>query len=356
MIKWVHLKEDLKCLIRDWLTCCKLVKHSIYKKIVNVMNKKIKKGRVLIAEESVIDVARIKKILGDDLGTIAAMSGVDALEFAKGEVKPDIILLGMKFPDMDGFELLESLKADDDTKNIPVISIIPDGDDIDEQRGLNLGALDFIRKPYSAPIIKKRVENHIRLKKYADRLNRLVDLFQEEMKESMMEYDGSFLIGCKAINERILMVDDSIEQISSLAESLKKDYSLLIVTTLDDALNLAGSSKPPDIILLSASMPDMQAFEICRKLKENDQTANIPVIFIADNKDMSTEVKGLEAGAVDYIRMSMSMAMIKARVRNYIEIKKYFDHLKELLERFEEELQRIYKGDENPFYIGVELN
>lgn len=101
-----------------------------------------------------------------------ATSGEDALRLAANE-PPDLILLDIMMPGMDGYEVLRRLKDDHATRNVPVIFVTAMSDSLDEARGLDMGAADFIAKPFIEPVLKARVKNHLELKRKTDLLEML---------------------------------------------------------------------------------------------------------------------------------------------------------------------------------------
>lgn len=122
------------------------------------------------------DVPTNVKILAEALSAAyrikVASNGADALKIAQRE-QPDLILLDVMMPGMDGFEVCRRLKADAHTDKIPVIFVTAKNAESDEEVGLNLGAVDYITKPFVIPIVKARIRNHIRLKQQADLLESL---------------------------------------------------------------------------------------------------------------------------------------------------------------------------------------
>lgn len=128
---------------------------------------------------------------------------------------------------------------------------------------------------------------------------------------------------------KILIVDDTIANIQILSASLKADYEVLVATNGRKALSIL-ESEFPDVILLDIIMPEMDGYEVCGKLKENPLTRSIPVIFITAMTETEDEAKGLKLGAIDYITKPFSMSLVKARIKNHINLKKYQDHLEKL--------------------------
>lgn len=133
------------------------------------------KPTILIVDDAPINIELLNAILGDIYEILFATNGEEALEIAISHC-PDIILLDVMMPGIDGYETCKRLKADSNTKVIPVIFITAMGHENDEARGLAIGAIDYITKPISAPIVRARVRNHLELKQYRDYLEKLSNL------------------------------------------------------------------------------------------------------------------------------------------------------------------------------------
>lgn len=114
----------------------------------------------------------IQALKNPEYEILAATNGPEALETAAAE-QPDLILLDIMMPEMDGYEVCEELKKNEKTQQIPVIFVTAKDEDEDEARGLGLGAVDYITKPIRAPIVKARVRNHLELKRQRDLLTTL---------------------------------------------------------------------------------------------------------------------------------------------------------------------------------------
>ena len=128
---------------------------------------------------------------------------------------------------------------------------------------------------------------------------------------------------------RILIVDDEPANIKILSNLLAGDYALSVATNGKQALEVARVQSP-DLVLLDMIMPGMDGIEVCQALKENEQTRDIPVIFVTSMGDSANEERGLEAGAVDYISKPVSPPIVKARVRIHIQnylSKKFLENL-----------------------------
>lgn len=128
----------------------------------------------------------------------------------------------------------------------------------------------------------------------------------------------------------VLIVDDTAINIQVLVNALKDTYRVRIANEGRKALSVAASEDPPDIILLDVMMPEMDGYEVCRRLKQNSKTMQIPVIFVTTRRSSEDEAFGLNLGAVDYISKPFSIPVVKARVRTHLQLKLRTDKLEAL--------------------------
>ena len=116
----------------------------------------------------------------------------------------------------------------------------------------------------------------------------------------------------------ILVVDDTPDNLVLMSSLLKSDYQVKVANCGEKALKIAASDTPPNLILLDIMMPDMDGYEVCRRLKNSPKTLNIPVIFLTAKAEVEDEKLGLELGAVDYITKPISPPIVMARVKNHL--------------------------------------
>jgi len=131
--------------------------------------------RVLIVDDEPINLALLTETLGKRYDIRTATSGAAALELAR-ETPPDLLLLDVVMPEMDGYEVLERFKAEEKTRDVPVIFVTGRGAASDQIQGLSAGAVDYITKPFEMPIVVARVETHLALKRKSDLLSRLASI------------------------------------------------------------------------------------------------------------------------------------------------------------------------------------
>jgi putative two-component system response regulator len=136
----------------------------------------------------------------------------------------------------------------------------------------------------------------------------------------------------------VLIVDDNNENIQVLGNLLRtSNYRIAIATTGQQALFYVNKTLP-DLILLDIMMPGMDGYEVCKVLKNDPKTCNIPIIFLTAMAEEQDEARGLALGAVDYMTKPFSPELVKVRVNNQLELKKHHDHLEKLVEERTQEL------------------
>jgi diguanylate cyclase (GGDEF)-like protein len=131
-----------------------------------------KQSKILIIDDSEINTLLLVALLEDEHKIITAVNGEEGIEKAAAEA-PDLILLDVTMPGMDGYTVCDELKTNPQTRNVPIIFVTAMDEMEDEARGLELGAIDYITKPFSPQIVKARVRNHLELKLARDRLMKL---------------------------------------------------------------------------------------------------------------------------------------------------------------------------------------
>jgi len=142
-----------------------------------------------------------------------------------------------------------------------------------------------------------------------------------------------------AKQKKILVVDDTPENIYVLTGILKDEFDVSVASSGIKALKIVSIVPDIDLILLDIMMPDMDGYEVCSHLKADAKTAAIPVIFVTALASEQNEAKGLELGAVDYVTKPFNPALVKARVKNHLELKCYRDRLEAMVKEKTSELE-----------------
>ena len=123
----------------------------------------IERGKVLIVDDERFNLRVLVELLRTDCDTMVAKTGEQALQSARSSLPPDLILLDIMMPEMDGYQVCRHLKADEATRHIPIIFVTAMQSEEDETKGFELGAVDYITKPISPPIVRARVKTHLKV-------------------------------------------------------------------------------------------------------------------------------------------------------------------------------------------------
>ena len=138
----------------------------------------------------------------------------------------------------------------------------------------------------------------------------------------------------------VLVVDDTPNDLSLIASLLKSDYRVQVANGGDACISVASASQPPDLILLDIMMPDLDGYEVCRRLKANPATRAIPIIFLTGKNSVADEQLGFQLGAVDYITKPVSPPLVLARVATHIALKASADFLRNKNKYLEREIAK----------------
>lgn len=228
------------------------------------------KPKILIVDDTEANVDILLKILGSDYNTSVALSGKKALENVL-IYPPDLILLDILMPEMDGYTVCEQLKKNQITKNIPVIFVTALPDAISEEKGLSLGAVDYITKPINPVLVRARIYNHLELKKYQDHLETLVyqrTIQLEKSKDAVIA--GMAILAEYRDPETGYHIQRTQFYMKNLCQYVSKTNPNLLSSSLIDLmyhsapLHDIGKVGIPDSILLKASALTNEEFELIK--------------------------------------------------------------------------------------------
>lgn len=283
-------------------------------------------GRVLVVD----DVATNRLLLRAKLSSayydvVVAENGTQALEMARSE-QPDMIMLDVMMPDMDGFAVCSILKASEATAHIPVIMVTALDTPEERIRGLEAGADDFLSKPFNDLALFARVRNLMRMKMMFDEL-RLRDLTSQEL--GLTDYISEQEIDLE-LGGSILLAPPSFEQGADWAAQLRDRLNIpTIVTTSErEAMNLARLELPDCFVVHQNLMEGGDGLRLVSALRAKPETRQSAVILVVENGDVRTAAKGLDLGASDYIEAPFDVNELIVRIRSQLRRKRYSDRLR----------------------------
>ena len=255
---------------------------------------------LLIVEDGKVNQRVLVDALQDTYTLYTAVSGHAALKMAS-KVRPHIILLDIILPDIDGFEVLKQLKEDEKTRNIPVIFITALDNDQDEEKGLTMGAVDYIRKPFNSFLVKARVDIHIQLLRQLRTIEKLsffdplTDLLNRRKFDYHMEYEWRRAIRKKTLIGLLMMDLDYFKSYNDHYGHMQGDLMLkAVAAVLKNTLH-----RPTDItcrwggeefaVLISETTPDGLLL-IAEKIRAGIETLDVPYILTGESTKITMSI------------------------------------------------------------------
>lgn len=281
-------------------------------------------ARVLIIDDVEANVRLLDaKLTLEYCDTLTGMDGPTALRLA-AEAQPDIILLDVMMPGMDGYETCRRLKADPATRHIPVVLVTAlDGRD-ERIRGLEAGADDFITKPIDDVILMARVRSLVRLKHVLDELRER----EESGRRLGVDVDAAGRL--KASGGRVLIVDDNPRQAQRLAEHLTAEHRPVIEPDPEAARQLAAGGF--DLVLVNIAAERFDGLRLVANLRSTPATRRAPIIGLVELSERARLLKALDLGVNDILTLPVDSEELSARVRTQVRRKRYADFLRQKLD------------------------
>ena len=216
-----------------------------------------------------------------------------------GNVRPDLILLDINMSYIDGYEAIIRLKTDDRYANIPVIFLTSKTDRESVRKGYNLGAADYVFKPFAD----------------ADLIERIECVFDPSKRKKKSDAEIE--------RKKIIYVDDINANLVSVKVRLKDRYQIFPAQSVDILFDILGQFTP-DLILLDVNMPYINGWQAIRHLKSDSRYANIPVIFLTGQNDKESIMKGFNLGAADYVTKPFSDLLLVNRIEHHLRPKESY--------------------------------
>jgi len=283
-------------------------------------------GRVLVVDDIPPNVKLLEaKLTSEYYDVITADNGLTALELARTQA-PDLILLDVMMPGMDGFKVCEKLKEDPATAYIPVIMVTALSDTADRVRGLQAGADDFLSKPVRDVPLFARVRSLIRLKSLMDAWR-----VREEASQRMGLASKIINGASDGASGRILLVEDNPMDIETLQTALRIDsHETTVIADVDKALEIV-STESFDLGVVSLSLMKGDGLRLCSQIRSavQESARSLPLLLIAeDDEDLNKIAKALDLGVNDYVMRPLERQELLARVRTQVRRRRYQNRLR----------------------------
>jgi two-component system cell cycle response regulator len=280
-------------------------------------------GRILVVDDMFPNIKLLEaKLKSQYFEVITAESGQEAIEKVE-QTPPDIILLDVMMPGMNGFEVCEHLKKDPKTSHIPIVIVTALTETADRIKGLQAGADDFLSKPVNDTALFSRVRSLIRLKMLIDEWR-----IRENTAQQLGVSEGANVADVPYENGRLLLVNDASFETDKIKQILSTDnHDIDIVQSEQDAIERT-TGEEYDCILVNINLQKEDGLRLCSYFRSNERTRYTPLIMISNNDDIERIAKGLEVGAHDYVVRPIDHNELTTRTRNQIRRVRYQQQLR----------------------------
>ena len=281
-------------------------------------------ARILVVDDIMPNVKLLEAKLGSEYyDVVTATSGQEALDKIPN-VRPDLVLLDVMMPGMDGFEVCERMKRDPQMSHIPVVMVTALTESEDKIRGLEAGADDFLSKPVNDLALMSRVRSLVRLKMTVDEWRA-----RENTATQFGVVDqGTNLLEESFENARVLVIEEREFEREKFETVLSEDrHKVDICNNGKEAISLINDNDY-ELIILSLDLTEEDALRLCSQFKTNQRTRSTPILMTGEPDDMQRIAQGLEMGAHDYILRPIDNNELLARIRTQVRRKRFQDHLR----------------------------
>ncbi len=279
-------------------------------------------ARVLVVDDILSNVKLLEaKLAAEYFEVITAYNGEQALARVASDA-PDIILLDVMMPGMDGFEVCRRIKSNTKTTHIPVVMVTALDQPSDRVTGLDAGADDFLTKPVDDMSLFARVRSLVRLKMMTDELR-----MREETGQSMGLTDASETMFEPDPTGRILIVDDRPESVAWFRAALEAKNKVADIATFDEAL-VSARGGDFDLIVVSLGIRAFDGLRLCSHLRSLAEIRNTPILVLVSEGENRKLAQALDMGVNDYLMRPVDRNELMARVKTQLRKKRYADKLR----------------------------
>jgi two-component system cell cycle response regulator len=281
-------------------------------------------ARVLVVD----DIEQNRKLLQDKLKNeyfhvITAVDGQDAIDKALAE-EPDVILMDVMMPRLNGVEACRQIKMDSRTEHIPIVLVTALNERVDRLRGLGAGADDFLTKPVNDLHLLSRVRALTKYKMVADELRK------REASGKRIGVIDAVVSGRANEPARILVVDENERQARRICRYLEGLHRPI---SHSEATQLGLSGSMVDLMIVSLSNEKLDGLRLCAYFRSLESTRDLPILVVAEPDDEKKAVRALDLGASDIVIKPIDPEELSARVKTQVRKKRYLDALRARLDQ-----------------------
>jgi two-component system cell cycle response regulator len=285
-------------------------------------------ARILVVDDLEPNVKLLTdRLTGEYYNVLSANNGANAIELARTQ-KPDLVLLDVMMPGMDGFEVCRRLKTDAVTRHIPVVMVTALSDARDRVQGLDAGADDFLTKPVNDIQLQARIRSLVRLKMVSDEWR----MRQATAKGLGVDADGGEQ-GEDARGAEVLALDDNRATPVMLSRALAVDGHRVAAAADLATVEARATAGSCELVVINLFHRKLDALRLCAALRASEMTRNLPILVLTQDGQQDRLAKAFDLGVNDYITQPLDNNEIIARVRTQIRRKRYQDRMRENIER-----------------------
>ena len=286
-------------------------------------------ARVLVVDDIAANVRLLEaKLAAEYFEVMTASSGKEALALIEKQT-PDIVLLDVMMPELDGFEVCKRIRANARTRFLPVVMVTALSDQADRVRGLEAGADDFLTKPVNDLALFARVRSLVRLKMIMDewrmreQTSGAFDVLSSAEEPAEEDHTGA----------RVLLVETFAPAAQRITGILTADKDTVDVAASSAEAMQKSAKGNYDLVITGLQIGQEDGLRLCSNLRSADETRQVPILLIVDEFEMPRLVKGLDIGVSDYLMKPIDANELLARVRIQVRRRRYQDRLRSNYER-----------------------
>ena len=279
-------------------------------------------ARILIVDDVAANVRLLEARLSAEYYQVAtAQDGQEALRMARSW-QPDLVLLDVMMPGLDGFETCRALKRDPMTRHIAVVMVTSLDQSAERVRGLEAGADDFLTKPVDFTTLLARTRSLVRLKRLLDEWR----VRGETARALGLGADGVSLPS--VAGARALIVDDWEESAEAMQQALLEEGILAGRAASEAEMMALTQAIAFDLVVISLSMVGDDPLRLASRLRAGESTQAVPMLVVAEPEQRDLVLRGFDLGANDWLLRPLDPMELRARARNQIRRKFYQDRLR----------------------------
>lgn len=268
---------------------------------------------ILVVEDNIKNLKLVKALLVmGEYNVVSSESAENGLELAR-EHLPELILMDIQLPGMNGLEATKIVKGDDKLKNIPVVALTSYAMEGDEEKALEAGCDSYMTKPIDTRNFLEKIAIYVGQKSQP----KIIASSEEKKVRDVNTSKGA----------KILVVDDDPKNIKLMEGILiSGGYRIFTAENGEEALRQVREVGP-DLVLLDIMMPGIDGYEVTKQIKANPQSENIPIILVTALDGRNDKIRGMDAGAEEFLTKPVNPVEIEARVESMLKLKRYRDQL-----------------------------